>query len=177
MSDYQVELTDLTGITRESKHCLTDILLCNFEFDQASQWFTDKLWLRFGQVNIVKQNRGEVYHLYAYLDKGIDFEHDSAYAVKLPLIGLSFINTLYHVTELCAWVDPNVDREFPDFHVPRPNYDPRKHPDAEKIKQGGKEYIVVPEKFYLPKFDKTLYDLVRGKKVKIQIKVNNKEGD
>lgn len=108
-----------------------------------------------------------------------DFEHDSAYALKLPLVGVTFNTATYHTAKFTAWVDPN---DVEGFHVPPPGYNPMEHPkihhcsgvyDPKKeqyCKWGdGKPHIIVPQGFYVPPVEPKLYQLVRGKKVTVHI--------
>jgi hypothetical protein len=178
-----VEETDLRDITRDSKR-----LVCTVTIDLgwAEDGRTNKLcWLRFGQVQIRKGHKAGEYRLEAHLkDNACDLEHDTAYAVRLPLVGLQLDDLVvnYSQTHFVAWVNPDVDEGFSDFHVPRPGYNPMKHEDAwlcdgiydEKKKKyckwnEGKPHVILPEGFHVPPFDKELYRAVRGKKVEIVV--------
>lgn len=178
-----VEETDLRNITRDSKRIVCTVTI-DLGCDDAGH--EKRLcWLRFGQAQIRKNGKTGEYRLEAHLkDNACDFEHDTAYAVRLPLIGLQLDELAVHYsqTHLVAWIHPNVDEGFNDFHVPRPGYNPMKHKDAftcdgiydEKKKKyckwgEGKPHIIVPEGFYVPPFDKELYRAVRGKRVDIVI--------
>jgi len=167
--------TDLRNITRRSDRLKTVVRI-------HLNWETKRDWLVLGETQIRAQKDGGGdgrWRLEAYLGKGVtDFEHDSAYAVRLPLIGLQLgpLAVSYHRTELFAWVDPNEDPAFsPDFRVPRPGYNPMTHPDIHVCKTKGclednpKGHIIVPQGFYVPPFDAELYEAVRGKKVEISI--------
>lgn len=165
-----VKYTDLRSITRSSDTCRTSVLI-------HLDWETKVPWLEFGQAEIRFQKESSQsdgrHRLEARMTAGItDFEHDSAFAVRLPITGLTFQGVNYHRTRFTAWVDPNEDPAFsPDFRVPRAGYDPTKHKDAHKCKQcKGKEgHIIVPEGFYVPPFDAELYEAVRGKMIEISI--------
>lgn len=157
----KVELTDLTEITRDNKRARTVIYIHNDNYGDRSPW------LVLGQAEV--KIDGRICWLSAYLTEGVsDFEHDSAYAVRLPLIGVKLEHIWYHTTYLTAWVDPNNEN---DFHVPRSGYNPMKHPDAETCEMDycGKPHPIVPQGYYVPPFDEELYNAVRGKKLEIVI--------
>ena len=169
--------TDLRSITRDSERCLTTVIL-------HADWETRVTWLEFGQASLHRQKESRHdgrWRLEAYLTEGVtDFEHDSAYALKLPLIGLQ-LNDLavhYHSTHLVAWVDPE---DSDNFRVPDPGYNPAKHKDAYVCKdkrcldERKKGHIIIPEGFYVPPVNQELYKLVRGKRVEIRIGPTFKE--
>lgn len=156
----KVELTDLTEITRNNKVARTVVYL-DIGYGEKIQWLT------LGQAEV--RNEGKICWLAAYLPEGVsDFEHDSAYALRLPLIGLKLEHVWYHTTYLTAWVDPN-DAE--SFHVPLPGYNPMKLPGASicKEKYCGNKHPMVPEGHYVPPHNKELFEAVRGKKLEIVI--------
>ncbi len=99
-----------------------------------------------------------------------DPEHDSAYALSLPLVGVEFGDISYHTAEFSGWVD-NCDPH--GFHVPDPGYNPlqdkgvvicKVYPDCKR-----KPHKVVPEGFFVPPVNPTLYQKVRGMRVTIRI--------
>jgi hypothetical protein len=94
-----------------------------------------------------------------------DFEHDSAYALSLPLIGLEFQGVHYHQTQIRAWVGVNPEH----FHVPLPGYDPTKHPKAVVCTNCPKKHPIVPEGFYFPPFERELFKKIRGREVLIKV--------
>ena len=171
-------LTDLRSITRDSKRCETRVIL-------QLDWRTKSEWLVFGQAQLRAQRESQPdgrFRLEARMTEGVtDFEHDSAYALKLPLIGVQFSSMLvhYHQTHLIGWVDP--DAEDMDFMVPNPGYNPMKHKDAHVckdkscLKENPKGHIIVPQGFYVPPPNPALYKLVRGKRVEIIIGLVVKE--
>lgn len=160
--------TDLREITRNPELCLTEVWI-------QTSWDTQSRikWLICGQSKLIPQrdHRDGRWRLEAYLPDGVtDFEHDSGYAFKLPLIGVEFEMVDYHQATFHGWVDPN-DQD--DFRVPRPGYNPMKHPQAKKCKPseycpGG--HMIVPEGFWAgPPTDIELWKAVQGKKVQIYI--------
>jgi len=172
-----VQLTDLRSITRRSDTCHTVVTI-------HLDWETKIKWLEFGEANIRSQrdNNDGRWSLNAYMGGGVtDFEHDSAYALQLPLIGLRLgsLAILYHQTRLDAWIDPDAADKFSqDFRVPRSGYNPMGHKDAHVCKQckdESKGHVIVPEGFYVPPFDLELYQAVRGKRVEILIGPTFKE--
>ena len=159
--------TDLRSITRDSDRVVTRVF---FERTHNQSEFT---WLIFGQTQVrTSRDRPDGrWRLDARMGNGAtDFEHDSAYAISLPLVGLQFLRVDYHQTELVAWVDPNCGQTQTDFHVPRPGYNPMIHKDAYLCKEKKcQRHPIVPEGLWTPPFDPELYKLVRGKKVVIHI--------
>lgn len=165
---YKPETTDLKDISRAPDRCQTIVTL-------VLDWDTKLRWLVLGESRIrTQRDRPDGrWRLEAYLKAGVtDFEHDSAYALRLPLIGVHFEGVEYHQTRLTAWVDPN---EADDFHVPKPGYNPMKHPKIHVCKgehctrDDPSGHIIVPEGLYVPPFEADLYRAVRGKQVEILI--------
>ncbi len=159
---YAPELTDLRAISRDADKCLTIVTL-----GEDSSSF---VWLKFGQLSRINVHKRSTL-LRAYLPEGTtDFEHDSAYLLSLPVIGLAFDDIFYHQVSFSAWVDPN---GFEDFRVPRPGYNPLEHPNAVKCpaKECSKEpHIIVPEGHYAgPPPDVELFRAVAGKRVTIMV--------
>jgi len=161
-----IEYTDLRSITRRSDKWHTIVTV---ETHDDTGFRKNITWLEFGEVQLRSTGRESgadgCYELRAYLlENVVDFEHDSAYALSLPLIGVRLgpMAVHYHQVSLCGWIDPNVDD---NFRVPRPKYNPMALADTRR----DKELTIVPEGFYLPPFDVELYKAVRGKKVEITI--------
>lgn len=176
-----IEAVDLRSITRHSDRCFTHVRLFP-DWDPSNR--VD--WLVFGMASVTAKERQRTHSLEARMIAGVtDVEHDSAYALKLPLIGLQFQDLFvsYHTTHLVAWVDPNADERT--FRVPTVGYDPTKHPKARLCKDKyclpayPNGHMIVPEGHYLPPFDKELFKLVAGKKVEITIGsvLANEDGD
>lgn len=164
-------VTDLRGITRYSDRCVTRVAI-------RIDWSKTVEWLICGQSDLTRASdtrQDGRWRLTARMGDGTtDFEHDSAYAFQLALIGLQLDSLAVncHISNFVAWVDPN----DPDgFRVPRPGYDPSKHPESHRCKDrqcaanGNKDHIILPEGFFVPPFDAELYKLVRGKQVSISI--------
>lgn len=130
----------------------------------------DFRWLTLCEVSLQRHDEGRA-TLKSYLKDGAtDFEHDPAYACKLPLIGvtLKFIHNGVMILE--AWIDPERDEFCDDFRVPGPRYDPLVRPDTETCDTEGCEgHPIVAEGHYLPPFDEELFNAVRGKRVEIYI--------
>jgi hypothetical protein len=165
MSGTSFELVDLRSITREADRIRTKVVL----LDRFSSERTP--WLLFGSCQVRFFENKHSWWLSAYMTSGVtDFEHDSAYALRLPLIGMTFDGVEYGSTLLRAWVDPE---GTDDFCVPTSSeYDPTKHPDATTCNYdrcAEDPHIIVPEGFYVPPFDRQLFERVRGRKVEIRI--------
>lgn len=163
-----VQLTDLRGITRNSKFCKTVIWVITDPWDRSRVE-----WILCGESRLCPQKDSSRsdgrWRLEAYLTAGVtDFEHDSAYAFKLPLIGVQFDGVSYGRITVQAWIDPNEDPE--DVGIPLPGYNPMNLPEAFtcKEKSCGKPHRIIPEGYYGgPPADPKLYEALRGKKVEI----------
>lgn len=165
---YQAEYTDLRLITRASDQVRTLVILEDRYRENTMKW------LEFGECRLRRSDSSEFveYALHAFLPRGVtDFEHDSACAVSLPLIGLEFRGIEYHQATFTAFISLDAGEPFAGFHVPRPGYNPMEHEDAEMCdsKHCNEPHIIVPEDFYVPSFDSELYAAVRGRGVRIYI--------
>ncbi len=147
---------DLRRISRRSDVVQTTVLI--FEEFQKHEWIV------FGEANI--SLHGDTHILKAYGPKGwTDFEHDSIYVLKLPLVGLHLDSMMvsYHQTHLTGWIASTED----DFRIPAENYDVDKV--AKPCKECEDHHMMVPEGYYVPKKNKNLFEAMRGKKVSIII--------
>ena len=170
-----VQETDLRDICRESDKCLTKVFIQDRDKDGEEEYEPHTQWLVLGQVS-VRFDLNPVL-LNAYLTAGVtDFEHDSAYALRLPLIGVKVTSIRYQTTILEGWVAP---RDLDEFHVPWPDYNPMKHPDAFECDNCSREekHIMVPEGNYVPPTDKELYRYVAGRRVMIRIGIVRGDDD
>ena len=118
----------------------------------------------FGQGQLAIEKGGEA-HLKAYLTEGTtDFEHDSAYALCLPLVGVSLERVLYHRTMVRAWVSS--DPEY--FRVPASSDYSLEAEDCEAEWCRSRPHKTVPEGLYSgAPFDEELFRKVRGLRVMI----------
>lgn len=162
---YKAEPTDLRNITRNARTCLTTVVIYPPEFGGPD------LWLSFGEATMRHFSHKNTWELKGRL-KGYatDDEHDTGYALCLPLIGLSFRETNYQQSDFSAWVDPN---NFEGFRVPRPGYNPMKMKGHRKCSGDCKirePHIIVPSGFWAgPPPDRELFRDVRGRRVDISI--------
>jgi hypothetical protein len=164
LSKVKIDRVDFRKITRRSKTCVTTVTI-------HLDWNTRVEWLTFGEANIQKFENQSRYLLKSYLLEGTtDFEHDSAYVLRLPLIGLEFGDLYYHRTSFSAIIDPNNPE---DFRVPGSGYDPFKMKEIVRCKDGScakHPHWIVPEGYYAgAPFDRELFEVVRGKKVEITV--------
>lgn len=167
MKKQVVETTDLRSITRGSEKVRTTVKLYGDD-----GWSKDT-WLVLGECHIrpVRDHFDGRWTFSAYLPEGVtDFEHDSAYAIKLPLTGLTFEGVEYGDTTLFAWV---AVYESEDFRVPDPGYNPMQHPEAQRCTSCKKnKHLIVPEGFFVPPANQTIFEKVRGRKIQITIGPN-----
>ena len=156
-------LIDLRAVTRQSDRYMTTVRL-------HRDHFRSKEWIVMGQARLVARYRSQgptIWTFDAYLTEGVtDFEHDSAYAIRIPLVGVEFRSVYYGQTEVIAAIDP---MDFEGFHVPPPGYNPMKHPDAHECKSEHCEepHVIVPEGNYVPPNNVELFKMVRGRFVEI----------
>jgi hypothetical protein len=158
--------TDLRDINRDSDRVQCTVFISTDEDNHPRGDM--KKWLVLGQVNL----RMDMYpmELKAYLPAGVtDFEHDSAWAMVLPLIGVKLNSLHYHTTEIEAYVAP---RQLENFRVPWPGYNPMEEEDAEICTHGHCKkdpHPMVGMDRYTPYSDPTLYKAVEGRLVRIRI--------
>jgi hypothetical protein len=153
--------------------------MCQSYVQLEWDWETRIAWLKFGEATLrhPSDRRDGRWNLEARMGLGAtDPEHDTAFALRLPLIGVEFEWADHHQFRFHAFVDPSLDPndEHNGFHVPLPGYDPTKHPNAHQCngkrncKWGdGEPHVIVPEGFYVPPYLGSLYKLVAGKRVEI----------
>lgn len=167
----ELQETDLRGISRDSDTCRTTVTV-DMGYDENGR---EKLvkWIVAGQGQLDKldgHRRVQRWWLRSYLDNATDFEHDSAYAFRLPLLAVEFKAVWWHQVHFNALINPN---EPDDFHVPLPGYNPLEHPKTEQCPeercQGEHAHLIVPEGMYVPPFEPELFKLVAGRPVEIVI--------
>jgi hypothetical protein len=157
----KIELTDLRAITRNSDRVRGVVILKS----RLSEPIT---WLVFGEGNLDKGHWDDftTHTLTVRMTAGVtDREGDSAYAIQLPLIGMSSPEVIDGLTVARGWIDPN---RSSDFRVPRPGYDPTKLPLARVDQRESEPTIVVPDEYWLPPFDMPLFKAVRGLPVELR---------
>lgn len=163
--------TDLTAITRDTDLVKTTV---SIQGDQYEEGYGSEMeyepytsWLTLGATSL-RMDLGTK-RLEARMPLGVtDVEHDSAYALILPLVDVSFERVVNGFTCVSAIIAP---RALEDFKVPWPGYDPTQHPEACICTWGACEknpHIVVPEDFYTPYSDPHLYNHVQGRRVSIR---------
>lgn len=163
-------LIDLTKICRDAAKLSTTILIYT-DYERSE-------WLRLGQCRLRarESNQKGIWELAAYLENATDFEHDSAFALKMELVGVMFEGIEYGQTSFQAWIKSD-DPE--DFRVPNAGYDPRKHKDTARCKEKqceDKGHYIVPEGFYVPPPNIELYEAVKGRRIEVQTGLRRKDG-
>lgn len=162
--DRPLPLRDLCYLCRDADRCLTRVRV-KHAWDRAK----DFEWLRLGAVSIVRRSQYESgrWILQARMD-ATDFEHDSAYVIRLPLVGLQLdsLAVHHHSTHLVAWVDSN---DTDEFNVPEVGYDPARAKGSSTCRECDPSHRIVPSGCYVPKFDAELFERVRGKQLEIYI--------
>lgn len=158
---------DLRPISRESDKLYCKVFARGDDYEEVC-------WLTLGAASLQSRNEGQM-SLIARMD-ATDFEHDSAYVIVLPLIGVALDSVHNHITRLTAWVDPDAANTF---SVPSTGYDPTTHKDAHRCEEErcAEPHWIVPEGYYTPPHDKKLYAQVRGKRVTILFGPVRKNGE
>ena len=151
---------DLRKYCRSSDVVETNVFL---KWDWRSQH--EFLWLKLGEVRLNQRESSHNRHLWrfdAYLEEATDFEHDSAYILRMELIGVTFESLYYGRTNITAFINPNLDlnENFDTFNVPSEGYDP--------YAEGKQPHKVVVEGNYLPPNNPDLYEKIKGKRIEIR---------
>jgi len=165
-----VPTCDLRSISRDADKVYTQVFVIPDKYSRHKL-----LWIWAGQGIMDPPNKDTgIYSLRAYLGRGAtDFEHDSAYALKLDLYGVQLKHVMYHTTILSAFIPPDI--ELDDFRVPLPGYDPFVKDPYICKECPEEEHPIVPEDCYVPKGDATQWKILRGKRVEIHFGYVKKE--
>ncbi len=152
---------DLRPFTRDSKKIDTRIFLKGHDYE--SKQF---LWIHVGAVEIRRSpEQGEVeqYILRAHRLVGYtDFEHDSAKALTIPMIGVKLATGFSGCVRLIGWIDFNPERAN-DLRIFNPNALDK---EASTCKDCEKPHPIVQ---YVPSPDPVLFNKIRGMQVEIFI--------
>ncbi len=150
------ELVDLRAVTREADRFLTQVIIHN------PHTMGQHIWIQAGLSDLSKGKRP---FLRIRLDYGVtDFEHDSAIAVTLPLVGLKFKSAYNGTVFAEGWINPTEP-----FNVPPPGYNPAgaegvhlcdHYPICKKDPHPMIDNFVPPE-------DRELWNKIRGWRVEI----------
>lgn len=130
---------DLRNCTRGVSHARTII---SIEGDDCSR----HTWLILGEVQIRPPKDGCSGAVKGRLTEGVtDFEHDSAYAFSIPIVGFTMVGEVEYsrVSFLAHVAATPYDQE--DLRVPLGPYDPAQLPGATVCKDcEGETHIIVP---------------------------------
>lgn len=124
--------------------------------------FTWVPWIRLGAFDL-SSNPGAPrwWTLQAKIHAAVDWDHDNAIFLRLPLLAVEFDCLFNGTIWLNAIIRPSADDS--SFRVPPPSYDPRV--DGERCKQcAGAPHVFVP---YLPPFDAEVFEAMRGASIRI----------
>lgn len=173
----ELKETDLRSISRDSATCRTTVTV-DMGYDEKGRMLKVR-WLIAGQGQLQPIDSSlsiRRWLLTSYLDNATDFEHDSAYAFRLPLVAVELKAVWWHTLHIDALVQP-YDPE--DFHVPLPGYNPLEHPDTEPCQaeqcRGKQAHLIVPEGLYVPPLEMELFNLVAGRPVEVTIGLAREE--
>lgn len=168
-----IEEIDVREVSRRAGRCETTVRLVGIG-ERTS-------WLRFGEASLrAPDARDRRWMLSAYLPSGVcDFDHSSAYLLRLPLIGVNLEFVDHHDTLVSGWIAADEEDED-DFRVPPAGYDPAGLPGAKRCEgvydearrlfckwNDGVPHVIVPDGYYLPPNQPGLFAKLRGKRVEI----------
>ena len=150
------ELLDLRSVTRDADTFTTTVLI------RDPETYRSVVWIKAGKADL--RNEGDQQFLRIRLDYGVtDFEHDSAIAVNIDLIGLKF-ESVYNGT-LCAkaWIATEKESMF---RVPQSGYNPSEADDVLTCESCKKPHPLVE---YLPEENHKLWHKLRGSQIEIRL--------
>lgn len=158
---------DLMSLSRTSEKLFTYVQLedCDLEryFEREEDGAKRRdAWLRFGECRIA--NEGRTCFIGSRLRDGItDFEHDSAYAVHIGLIGLQYKFTDNHVSHFEAFLTTEPE----DIRIYPADFDPAKVKGSSKCDyKGCNKHLMLPDGYFTP----PMYEFARvvaGKRISI----------
>jgi hypothetical protein len=117
-------------------------------------------WLALGLVDFQELEHCREWLLRAALKHATDEEHDPAYALRLPVVGLKFEQLWDGRAHFTAWVADDPD----EFRVPPPGYDPRDN--TRRCDECDPKHLFAP---YLPDHDPDLFQEVKGLRLEISV--------
>jgi hypothetical protein len=156
---------DLKNISRSIDKIVTEITIGR-DYDRQEQ-----VKISLGEISLTEgdnRSRGQ-WSLRAYWDGGMtDPEHDSAYILWLPLVGLQLDMIHYGQTILKGFVGGG---DSSDFRVPGPDFKIKRLEAAEKCTQcrGKDKHLMLPEGLWLPEENPELLSKLAGRVVEIRI--------
>lgn len=158
-----VDFMDLTKLSRGSDKVLTAVTMNNRE------------WLRLGAIRLQRVRDSGEWELSSYLLNATDFEHDSAFILRMHLIGVEYGVLEYGALRFTGWVKPDDDT----FRVPTVDYDPlisSKPCDHDQCLKDP--HLLVREKCYLPPPNPDLLHQVIGTRLDVWtgLKPNDEDG-
>jgi hypothetical protein len=117
-------------------------------------------WLTLGLVDFQELEHCREWLLKAAIEHATDGEHDQAYALRLPVVGLQFEHLWDGRAHFTAWVADDPD----EFRVPPPGYDPRDK--TRRCDSCDPKHSFAP---YLPDHDPDLFQEVKGLRLEISV--------
>lgn len=162
-----LKTVDLTSLSRRGDKLLTYIQLEDPDleryFDREENGVKRRdSWLKFGACRIT--NEGRNCFIGSRMRDGItDFEHDSAYAVHISLIGLQYKFTDNHTSHFEAFLTTTPE----DIRIYPADFEPEKVKGSWKCKQSHcDKHLMLPDGFFTP----PMYEFARvvaGKRISI----------
>jgi hypothetical protein len=151
------DLVNLCAVTRDAHLVTTHISVkCNGEYFR---------WLEFGSLTTMGDRKSFIGARY----EGVtDFEHDSAYAVRIEVIDVQLVNIYGGCIELKTWVSAEDER---GVSVPRKSilsFDELGAVPCEDEHCVGEESHLIVESFS-PANDVELWKRLRGRELRIEI--------
>ena len=158
---FELPTLDLRPFTRDSNKIYTRIFLKGFGYN-CKQF----LWIKAGSIEMRKtpeQGDKEQYVLQSHRLEGYtDFEHDSAKALTIPMIGLKMVTGWGGSLRFTGWIDFNPTRAE-ELRVFNPSA-LDEEASVCKDRRCGKPHPIVK---YIPNPDPVLFNKIRGMEVEI----------
>lgn len=130
-------------------------------------------WIKLGEIQLRERDSHHfkgIWTLGAYLLNATDNEHDSAWLLKMELVGVEFTSVEYGQTHFQGFIRADMEE---DFRVPPPDYAPFEGKDARTCKGTRKDYCKWadgkphPIAKYIPDANVELFNIVRGRRVEV----------
>lgn len=163
----EVPELDLRAITRDADKAETTVSF----FDEIH---AEVPWIRLGAAALHQRRSrgGLLWELTAYLADGVtDPDEHSAYALWLPLIGVTFEGVHYHMTTVYGVVGHDTA-----FRVPPPGYDPKKIVGAEMCADCDPPHLILPEGYGAPPYDARVHARAAGRVVVVRFGLAGERG-
>lgn len=150
-----IQELDLASVTRteNQRYCQISV--------QDGTSLKKKAWISCGEVSFSEGRAGHTIRAYLNQD-ATDFEHDSALAFSIPIIGLTFVHVYNGTVLFRAFIAPPQSHyDWEDFRVPREIIDLKEATQCDYCEDAH------PIVEYLPEANPELYRQLSGREIEI----------